>query len=97
MGVPNLKREIFCPKCAQAARTQFPTEQPYPGEHVKFVPGFAKSPFRCDHCGYTALVIGKAVEPFFCRQCPNRLISIEPQAEAVQGVAERLENPLFTP
>lgn len=58
-----MKREIFCPPCAAEMRKQFPVEQPYPGEHVKFVYGFAKSPFRCDHC-YAQIAIGDACTAF---------------------------------
>ena len=48
-----MKRQIVCNKCKSKLRKLFPTDTPYPGEHVKFVAGKAKSVFMCDHCGCT--------------------------------------------
>ena len=65
----------------------------------RYVPGIGDLPYclgelpvvrheyRCDACGYTALVIGKAEEPFFCWKCPNRLISIEPENQVANPPA----------
>jgi hypothetical protein len=45
-----MKREILCPACAAEMCKAFP-DNPYPGEHVKFQGGKAKSDYRCDQCG----------------------------------------------
>ena len=45
-----MKREILCPKCQEKVRKLFPTDTPYPDEHVKFVVGTAKRDFICDNC-----------------------------------------------
>lgn len=44
-------RKILCKKCEASSKKLFPTESPYPGEHVKFVPGEAKHGMLCDDCG----------------------------------------------
>jgi hypothetical protein len=44
-------RKIECKKCEAASKKMFPTESPYPGEHVKFVTGTANKNMICDHCG----------------------------------------------
>ena len=46
-----MKRELLCPACTVKARKLFPTDTPYPGEHVKFVSGKALYGFTCDKCG----------------------------------------------
>ena len=46
-----MKREIVCPKCRKNLRELFPTNNPYPGEYVKFVDGTARHDFVCDSCG----------------------------------------------
>lgn len=46
-----MKREILCPECFVKMRKLFPTDTPYPGERVKFVPGRALYGFNCDSCG----------------------------------------------
>lgn len=46
-----MKREIVCPPCAVDLRNLFRSDNPYPGEHLKFLPGFALDDFFCDHCG----------------------------------------------
>ena len=46
-----MKQEIVCPSCAAELRCTFPTDTPFPGEGVKFVPGTALRPFICDQCG----------------------------------------------
>lgn len=45
-----MKRDILCPECAKSERRQFPTDNPYPGEYVKFVVGLANGNFNCDRC-----------------------------------------------
>lgn len=45
-----MKREIICPKCEAEAHKLFPYENPFPGEHVKFVPGTSLGTYICDHC-----------------------------------------------
>jgi hypothetical protein len=45
-----MKQEIICSKCELETRMQFPTADPYPGEHVKFVTGITKKNFKCDYC-----------------------------------------------
>jgi hypothetical protein len=45
-----MKRQILCPECAKRTRALFPTDNPYPGEHVRFVVGNAKMVFVCDTC-----------------------------------------------
>ena len=44
-------RKILCKKCEADSKKLFPTESPYPGEHVKFVTGLAKRDMMCDDCG----------------------------------------------
>ena len=46
-----MKRQIVCNKCKDSLRKLFPTDMPYPGEHVKLVKGKAKKDFMCDRCG----------------------------------------------
>lgn len=46
-----MKREILCVWCRPNVRELFPTDNPYPGEHVKFVDGTAKMDRICDQCG----------------------------------------------
>ena len=46
-----MKQQIVCKKCEPSLRKLFPTDTPYPGEHVKFVSGKAKRDFLCDRCG----------------------------------------------
>ena len=46
-----MKQEMLCQHCAADTRKLFPTDNPYPGEHVKFVPGKARTWLRCDSCG----------------------------------------------
>ena len=46
-----MKRQIVCVPCRKALRKLFPTDTPYPQEHVKFVDGKAKDEFLCDSCG----------------------------------------------
>lgn len=45
-----MKREILCPKCAISTRKRFPTDTPYPGEHIRFVHGTALKNYICDGC-----------------------------------------------
>jgi len=46
-----MKQEILCPECQTSSRALFKSDTPYPGEHVKYVPGLAKAQYVCDHCG----------------------------------------------
>ena len=46
-----MKQQIICQKCEAYERQQFPMENPYPGEHVKFVKGTAIDAMICDLCG----------------------------------------------
>ena len=45
-----MKREIICEKCEVKKRKLFPNENPYPGEHIKFVKGKAEKELICDGC-----------------------------------------------
>ena len=45
-----MKQEIVCPTCKDMLRKLFPTDSPYPNEHVKFVEGEALRGFICDQC-----------------------------------------------
>ena len=46
-----MKQEITCPRCTKELRDLYPTDTPFPGEGVKFVPGVALGPYQCDQCG----------------------------------------------
>ena len=52
-----MTREILCPDCRKQTRKMFPTNNPYPNEHIKLVDGEAKDNFVCDHCN-TPILIG---------------------------------------
>jgi hypothetical protein len=56
-------RKILCKKCEADSKKLFPNESPYPGEHVKFVPGEAKRDMICDDCGVD-IEIGQQVCAF---------------------------------
>ena len=67
-----MKREILCPVCTDKVRSWFPSDNPYPGEHVKFYPGKAKKAFICDLCSelitldedctaFTAWAVGQGI------------------------------------
>lgn len=45
-----MKQDILCIKCAEERRGLFPTDNPFPGEHIKFVFGTAKIECLCDGC-----------------------------------------------
>jgi len=45
-----MKREILCPECRVNYRKLFPTNTPYPGEHLKFVDGKSSLSVICDSC-----------------------------------------------
>jgi hypothetical protein len=47
-----MKRDILCNKCAKDRREQYPTDTPYPEEHIKFVHGTARGDMLCDGCTY---------------------------------------------
>ena len=43
--------QIICETCYTKVRNRYPTDSPYPGEHIKFVHGLASKDFICDLCG----------------------------------------------
>lgn len=45
-----MKQQIVCMDCKKTLRSLFPTDTPYPGEHVKFIDGKALDKYHCDHC-----------------------------------------------
>ena len=45
-----MKQEILCLDCKKSARESYPNDNPYPGEHIKFVDGKAFKRYLCDHC-----------------------------------------------
>jgi hypothetical protein len=45
-----MKQEILCPACATEIRRTFPTDNPSPGEHIKFVSGNVAYRAMCDCC-----------------------------------------------
>jgi hypothetical protein len=45
-----MKQSIICGACSIDQRRLFPNDNPYPGEHVKFLPGFALQNYYCDLC-----------------------------------------------
>lgn len=45
-----MKCDILCKPCEAEHRILFPTNSPYPGEHVKFMCGKAKHDMTCDFC-----------------------------------------------
>ena len=46
-----MKQQVICMECRAELRKLFPTDAPYPGEHVRFVEGIALRDYVCDHCG----------------------------------------------
>lgn len=46
-----MKCEIFCIRCGEISRKDFPTNEPFPGEYVEFKKGIALKDFVCDQCG----------------------------------------------
>lgn len=48
-----MKQDILCKECEKIHHKLFPTENPYPGEYVKFVSGKAKKNMCCDYCSIT--------------------------------------------
>lgn len=46
----TMKQQILCPACRKETRERFKTDNPFPGEHIKFVDGKAVKDFVCDHC-----------------------------------------------
>lgn len=34
--------------------------------------------YQCDHCGHEHAILEQAIEPFYCSECVNRLVEIEP-------------------
>lgn len=46
-----MKRQIICKSCQYKTKKRFPSDNPYPGEYLKFVEGTAKHPMICDDCG----------------------------------------------
>lgn len=45
-----MKRQIVCMPCKKDLQKLFPTNTPYPGEHVKFCDGNALEKYICDNC-----------------------------------------------
>ncbi len=45
-----MKQDILCPDCAKERRELHKTDNPYPGEHIKFMKGIAKKDMLCDGC-----------------------------------------------
>jgi hypothetical protein len=45
-----MKREILCENCAKKLRKKLSGDDPYPGEHVKFVRGILERNCCCDFC-----------------------------------------------
>jgi hypothetical protein len=48
--ITEMKQEILCKECALKIRERFPTNNPFPGEHIMFVKGVAKTDMKCDGC-----------------------------------------------
>jgi hypothetical protein len=47
-----MSRNILCLMCsAEARKRQEFKDEPYPGEYVKYIGGWAKRDYLCDHCG----------------------------------------------
>lgn len=46
-----MKQQIICMKCRAELWKLFPTDTPYPGEHVRFCDGKALDDYICDNCG----------------------------------------------
>lgn len=59
----KMQRNIICPTCATVSRKRFPTNNPYPGEYLKFIGGTALNKYLCDHCG-DAINIGDKCTAF---------------------------------
>ena len=45
-----MKQDILCMDCAKERRELHKTDNPYPGEHIKFVLGEARKDMLCDGC-----------------------------------------------
>lgn len=45
-----MKQQIICPVCKDLNKKLFKTKAPHPGEHVKFISGYALRDFVCDDC-----------------------------------------------
>ena len=58
-----MKQEIICKTCYPELKETFPSDNPYPGEHVKFVEGTAKLYMTCDHCN-SAIIFGEECYAF---------------------------------
>jgi len=56
-----MKREILCPECAREVRRLYPTDNPYPGEGVRFVVGNALADCNCDRCNADIKTTGACV------------------------------------
>jgi hypothetical protein len=48
-----MKQDILCPNCAEDTRNRFVSDEPFPGEFLKFVHGIALYRYFCDTCGRT--------------------------------------------
>lgn len=45
-----MRQQILCTECATERRSEYPHDNPYPDEYIKFVDGFAKTYYVCDFC-----------------------------------------------
>jgi len=50
-----MKQQIICVRCQKELRELHQSDEPYPGEHLKFVEGEALRRFLCDHCNHDIL------------------------------------------
>lgn len=50
-----MRRDIICGGCGVQQQDLFPSDEPYRGESLKFVPGLALHDYICDLCGATIL------------------------------------------
>jgi hypothetical protein len=46
-----MNKQIICETCYIDVRNRYPTDSPYPGEHIKLVHGLALNDYICDLCG----------------------------------------------
>jgi len=50
-----MNKQIICKICYVDVRDRYPTDSPFPGEHIKFVHGLALNDYICDLCGCSLL------------------------------------------
>jgi len=46
-----MNQQIICESCYADVRKRYPTNSPFPGEHIKFMHGLASKDYFCDLCG----------------------------------------------